>query len=419
VVDPSAPGPNRFPTLEAACAAAATGDVIELRYNDRAQEPPLAIRNLKLTIRAADGYQPVVVFRSAGLDPVKYPRAMLSLSGAQLTLVNVALEFEVPREVASGQWSLFEIRQAELVRLEKCSLTIRNNSDQLGAYHPDVAFFRVKSGPLAGSLIDSEAGAPPRRATLALVDCILRGEAVALRAQDPWPIQFSWENGLLLTTEQLLAADGGERTPSPGESIQLDLQHVTAVVRGGLCRFNQSPSGPRLLNTQVTCANSILVGGPTTSLVEHTNVPASESGRPGFAWNGDRNFYEGFASFWTIRRAGDATAPAEVMSFDAWRALWGQRENLPSVNRVQWLRAPAADRPVHALDPSDYALNSAAASANPALGAASDGRDAGCLIDRRLPQLPSSPPLPAAADKPAAIDSRGPQPKPESNQPKP
>ena len=348
VVDPSGQGPNRFASLEAACAAAATGDAIELRYNGRAQEAPLAIRNLKLTVRAADGYQPVVVFRSAGPDPVKYPRAMLALSGAQLTLVNVAVELEIPREVASEQWSLFEIRQAEQVRLEKCSLTIRNNSDQLGAYHPDVAFFRVKSGP-RGQPHRRRGRRPPRRMTIALVDCILRGEAVVLRAPDQWPIQFSWENGLLLTTEQLLAADGGERTAASGESLQLDLQHLTAVVRGGLCRFNQGPSGPRLLSTQVTCANSILIGGPTAPLIEHAGVPASDAGRPGFAWNGDRNFYEGFTSFWTIRRAGDPTAAAEVMSFDAWQGGWGPRqENRPLVNRVQWLRLPAAERPVHA-----------------------------------------------------------------------
>ena len=106
-------------------------------------------------------------------------------------------------------------------------------------------------------------------------------------------------------------------------------------------------------------------------------------------------------------------AAPEVMSFDAWCAKWGSKgENLPLVNRVQWLRLPAADRPVHALGPSDYALSPAGASANPALGAASDSRDAGCLIDRRLPQLPSSPPLPAAADKPTTMDSRGAQPKP-------
>ena len=101
------------------------------------------------------------------------------------------------------------------------------------------------------------------------------------------------------------------------------------------------------------------------------------------------------------------------MSFDAWRGLWGAKgENLPSANRVQWSRPPTAERPIHALDASDYALHTAGATANPAVGAANDGRDAGCLAERRLPQLPNSPPSPSAADKPVAIEPRGAQPKP-------
>jgi serine/threonine-protein kinase len=401
VVDPTGSGANKYPTLAAACAAAATGDVIELRFNGPRQEAPLALRNLKLTIRAAEGCQPVVVFRPADLDPMTRPRAMLGLSGSRLTLVNVALALEIPHEAASDQWSLLESRPAEMIRLEKCSLSISNTSAQLGAYHPDVAFFRVRAGPGAGSLTAGEATAAPQRMTIALVDCVLRGEAVAVRAQDLWPIQFSWENGLLVTTERFLVADGGERTPLPGENIQIVLQHLSAVVRGGLCRFTQSASAPRLLNTEVDCRNSILVGSLAAPLVEHIDASTTEAARQAFAWNGDRNFYEGFGSFWNLRASGAAT-PAEAMSFDAWRDYWGtQRENVPNWRRVQWKQLPAADRPLPSHLPADYALSPSAASANPAIGAASDGRDAGCLFDRLPPLTWPAQASPASGQSPS------------------
>ena len=334
---------------------------------------------------------------------------MFTLSGAQLTLVNVAVEFEVRREIASDRWSLFEIRQAESVRLEKCSLTVRNASDQGGTYHPDAAFFRFRSGPGTINPAAGDSGTTPRRVSVSLVDCILRGEAVVLRVHDQVPLQFSWENGLLVTTERLLVVDGGERLPASSESVQLDLKHLTAVVRSGLCRFNQTVSGPRLLATQVTCANSILIGGSAAPLIEHADVPAAEPGGAPFAWNGDRNFYEGFASYWTVRRAGESGGAAEAMSFDAWRTQWGpQRENLPSANRVRWLRPPPAERPVHTHVLSDYGLDPSSTPANPALHAASDGSNAGFLTDRRLPALPTAPESVSSLPQPSRGERRVP-----------
>jgi hypothetical protein len=238
--------------------------------------------------------------------------------------------------------------------------------------------------------------------TIALNDCVLRGEGAVLRAHDLWPAEFSWENGLLVTTERLLAADGGERVPAAGDSIRVGLQHVTAIVRGGLCRFSQGGSGSRLLNTRVDCRNSILVGVPAAPLIEHVDAPAADTARQGFAWNGDRNFYEGFGSFWSVRVAG-ASTPPETMSFEAWRDYWGaERESVPSWKRAQWRQLPPADRPVPAHLPSDYALNFSTTGTNPAIGAALDGRDVGCLFDR-LPGLaaPLQPaPTPPSSTQP-------------------
>ena len=97
------------------------------------------------------------------------------------------------------------------------------------------------------------------------------------------------------------------------------------------------------------------------------------------------------------------------MSFDAWREYWTtQRENMPGWRPVQWKQLPAADRPVSSQQLSDYALNASTASTNPALGAASDRRDAGCLFDRLAtlslpsPPAPAPPPLPPTDSTPVS-----------------
>jgi hypothetical protein len=245
-----------------------------------------------------------------------------------------------------------------------------------------------------------------------LVDCVLRGEAVALSAHDQLPVRFSWDNGLLVTSERLVVAVGGERTASPGENIQISIAHLTALVRGGLCRFAPGESGPRQLSAQVDCRNSILIGGPAAPLVEHAGGADVDAARQGFAWNGERNFYEGFGSFWTIRPAG---ASAETMLLDAWREHWGtQRENAPDGGRVQWKQFPPAERPIPSHVPADYVLSPAGTSVNPAIGAANDGRDVGCLLDR-LPAFEASPPPALASPPPSSTgEATGPSPDPDT-----
>ena len=141
--------------------------------------------------------------------------------------------------------------------------------------------------------------------------------------------------------------------------------------------------------------NSILAGSPGGPLVEQTGVEAGPAFRERLAWSGDRNFYEGFAVFWGVRR-NDPEAPYEAMLFDGWKSYWGsQRENLPATNVIRW-KQPPAEKPFHAHSADDYALARPVGdvSLNPAVGAASDNGDAGFQLDR-LPQSASAPQTPA------------------------
>ena len=106
-------------------------------------------------------------------------------------------------------------------------------------------------------------------------------------------------------------------------------------------------------------------------------------------WNGDRDCYEGFEVFWSIRRLNSETPPNR-MAFDAWKAHWGsEHENLSRSGRVGWRKLPEADRPLHRVVPDDFLLNEKLTS-NPALGTASDGLNLGFQVDR-LPSLPAEP----------------------------
>ena len=225
--------------------------------------------------------------------------------------------------------------------------------------------------------------APIPAATIELIDCIARGEAVLLRAEDLQPVRLAWDNGLLATTERLLSATGHARTPPSGQALQVELRHLTAVVRSGLCRIAGSQTAPHLLPLQFTCADSILMGGAGSTLIEQVGEGDVDDFRRQITWNGDRNCYDGFEVFWSIRRL-DSETPPDQMNFEAWKTHWGsEHENLCRFGRVDWRKLPAADRPLDRATPADYALNEKSA-ANPAVGTASDGRDIG-MEAARLP----------------------------------
>jgi hypothetical protein len=312
---------------------------------------------------------------------------MISLAGGQLTLINVALEFDLSRDVPADSWALFETRHAEVLRLENCWLTIHNAATPTTAFHQDVAFFDVKS-PLGteGMLIGTSM--PSQSASLELKNCVVRGEAALVRANDVQPFQLQWENGLLATTERLLASEGGQFAPREYGTMQVDLRHVTAYVGGGLCRLATRDDEPYQLDADIRCLDSILIGSGTAPLIEHVGVDLGPGFQERLEWNGDRNFYESFTVFWKIGHAG---AFDEVRAFNRreWQDYWGSEHENAAGGRVVWRQLPDAARAPHTHVPADYAL--AAESDNPGRGAASDGHDAGMRSDL----LPPPPPAPA------------------------
>lgn len=386
VVTDQPKGEREFASLSAACAMANSGDVIELRYNGFREERPVTLANVRITIHAGAGYTPGVRFRPSEMDPVRYRRSMFALSGGRLQWMQVDVQLELPREVSAENWSLFDLQGGQTLRMEHCRLTIRNASDQLGAYHPNVAFFRVRAPMEAGAGLTPVPAEQP--ASVELVNTVVRGEAAIVHAEELQPLRLLCENGLLATSEQLLVADGSPLAQPAGDLVELELRHVTLGAARGMCLCSTSPAAPHPRRVQVFCADSILVGGAGTALIEHAGLDREAAARQGFSWNGDRNFYESWSVFWRVRESAADSVPLD-WSFEQWRAHWGiEGENLPVRAQVGWQKGSPPEGPFHLRTPADYQLR--ADSANPACGAASDDRDAGLLSERLDPFLRDS-----------------------------
>jgi serine/threonine-protein kinase len=358
-------GPQRYRTLAEACQAAKSGDVIELRYNGRREEVPISLSDLRLSIRSKENYQPVIVFKPSDTDPYNFPHNMFQLagSGSALTLVNVAIELEMPGGDPSENWSLFEAQMIESLTLEKCLLTIKNASknalNEFGAYHDKVSFIQLKSAPGADAMMPNGmmAVSPTE---IRLEDCAARGEAVFLRNDDAQPARLLWKNGLLISSEWLLSAGGATNMPASSggaaSKLRVELSHLTAVTGQGLCRMWNTYSSPGLLDLDIRCTDSVLLTpSETASLIEQSCDEQPDASQRRIRWVGDRNVYGGYNSFWRIGKANSGAAPT-AMPFEEWTAYWPD-EVQPSMAPITWTRLPRASSPPHARTAGDYAID--------------------------------------------------------------
>ena len=204
----------------------------------------------------------------------------------------------------------------------------------------------------------------------------MRGEATTVRSNQAQPIQLSWENGLLATTERFLTAGGVPSDPKPQGQIQIELRHVTALVRSGFCRLLNSLDSPQQLRLEIAASDCIFICDPASAFVEQSGSDDPEDFRRRISWNGDRNFYERLTTYWRIGAPGSEVAVQ--MNLHDWQTFWGEKKISRSRDRSSgrpFRRPRVRCRPDV---PGDFALR---AGENPARGAASDGRDAGFQAD--------------------------------------
>ncbi|HTU27524.1 MAG TPA: hypothetical protein VMF30_19095, partial [Pirellulales bacterium] len=364
-----------FASLQAAVSAAASGDVVELDFDGRHEERPLELANKDLTLRAAEGRRPVLVFRPSDADVVGYSRSMMIVAGGSLVLSGLEIELEMPRKISADSWALFEIRRAERLRLERTTLTIRNGGMHQTPLHSAVAFFDLKTPPGSDTMAVGST-VPP---LVELVDCVVRGEAACLRTNELEPVRLDWSNGLLATSESLLLARAsGGRSRASG-SVEIELRRVTAIVHNGLARVSNNEDAPYLMDTTIRCTASVVVADPGAPLVEERGVDTAGQFRDRFAWSASHSDFEGLdLVVWRIVHM--PSGETFDMDFATWHDYWGAEHEVDCRRgALPWMAKAAAKKRLSELSPADLVGPSDAVEAT--------GADVGG--DRALLPIPS------------------------------
>ncbi|MEE3370163.1 MAG: serine/threonine-protein kinase [Planctomycetota bacterium] len=313
------------------------------------------ISQSELTIRAAPGYRPLLLFHSPrGETRDSKDPAMIQVIGGKLTWEGVHFLFQLPMDQADTQDSatLFSLEDVDSLALKSCTLTIENALRSGVSRHQNVAFFvvvparqRPPQGPGESSLTAAN--------RIWLEDCLVRGEATLIRTDETVPYLLRWNNGLLVTSERLFWSDGAAQRPDGQWKIRIELDRVTALMARGMGRVEVGADGASLPEVEIACSRCILTPGDaeneSVALLEYLGIRRIESARQRLRVEGTGNRYGVFQNRWVIDSAAEESRDYPLVpNGENWYQEVGAQQG------IDWSNFQGAGRPHHQALPQDY-----------------------------------------------------------------
>jgi serine/threonine-protein kinase len=355
IVRPSATGdePHVKRSLQTALQEAADStdvSTIELQF-DQLVVDPLTIhlhddRDV-LTIRAGNGFNPLLVFRPEAAS-VAAERRMLNLIDGRIHFSGVHFRAELPGDAMADGWSLFHLNHMNEVRLARCTMTVHNQS-----FSP-AAFFEIH-GPRGGGMARADGGSSgDHTPKIRLDSCVARGQATLVRAIEGLPFWLTWFQGLLTTTDYL-AEVSGRSDRSKGEAIRIALRHVTASMDAGMVRLGVRESAPLMFDVGIDSSNCVFVHDTTNPLIGYYNIADPIQVARRFEFSGSDNFYDFTEIRWRIIPADEM---GEILEF-----LWEDKEPSWYLEKraerglLRWRSPLPGSRTAHLHTPSQYLLD--------------------------------------------------------------
>jgi serine/threonine-protein kinase len=389
VVDPLG-GERVYKTIQDALEAAASdsASIIELRYNGRRREEPFKINGIRVTLRPAEGFKPIVVLAPKEIPTQGFRTQLISVAGGSLSLVDLDLELRIP--AGGDSWSLFHVQNAEKLSLTGCTATLEN------PYGQNAALVEVGSVSASGASLTTTSGdLPPGPIELDIRDSFLRAEADLVLVREPQAVRLNLANDVVASTGALLHVRGGTQSRS-GEYLELRAEHVSARSDGGLVLLEATESAQSLIALRMTTSNNIFRtqslspdDSPLIKIVGPRDVVSLGELVQDDRSVGVNNFYEGYQVFREIRSdTGNMfmmSSGKSTWEFEAWQSSRGSQESQPRQNQVRWAVAPGVVSPAE-VTLRDWAL---ADRPNPALDGTSDGAPAGANLEE-IPEPPAN-----------------------------
>ena len=377
------------PTLEAACAAANDGDIIEVRTSGTLPErirKPILIKGKKLAIRAAEDSRPWLEYVADVDDGSAQQTRLMELVDASIDLINLDIRFDTATQFgAETDWAVISLQGSGQVRLDRVSITVENLGN-VDCSAIELLEASVRSPVDMGM---KRTSAEPRpEFSIEVVNSLIRGGCDFITSHHTSPGRINLERSAIVVEGAAFASTGNLELLDESARVELRMVHVTAVT-DSLIRLDAGSTPRDLLPIDVSTArDNIFATNTSNPLVAIHGAVSADRYEQLLQFNGQRNFYYGYEMFWS----GDA---AEFISrdFEMWKRTWTQssRQEVGAQNggfdwSGMWDRMEAS-----AVSPADLMLDDEALGNNPAISGATDGTNVGAPLQAS----PTPPSLPA------------------------
>jgi protein kinase-like protein len=338
---------------DAAALAAERGVTeIELRYNGVQEESPLELPHVRLTVRAASGYRPAIVFRPASTS---INRQMLRIAGgnsAHVAFEGVDLRMDLAADLLADGWSLFAIGTGQSLDLKDCVLTVDDGDMMRAADRDQVSMIAVQRRRSSDTMTMADPQlAMGQQAHINMERVFARGEASLVNVIDETPLTLRWNQGLLVSSKHLIETGGSAAEPQYYEQIVLDLDFVTACCRQGLYsvhRGNGKSHQFRIVSYADQCVFVSDAGAPLFEIIGLATPPDNHE----LQSTGEGNRFSPADMPFLFVRTNPMAEPQVFKLGRNWSSETRSQAGVP------WLHPPSFDQPPHAAAKNGYLIDS-------------------------------------------------------------
>lgn len=322
-----------FKTLNAACAAADDGSIIELGFTGVRKEAPIRINNKRVRIRAAKNRKPILHFESIEEPAEGFQTHMIQVGNGSLELFELGIIVDV-KDLVSDSWAIFSLKNAHDIRLHQVTITCSNTTSQ------QVTLFEMNEPINQGLNDDSMMGKRPVKEStfVEVVNSILRCDGHAFSIRETAPLRLELTNSTFMIAQSLIELLGCNNKPIEGDHLELVLNHSTFVLGKGLATIDSGTIPRELIPLHVSARNNVFFSRTDAPFVlMKGNTNENDFRQKLLAWRGSNNYYDRFETYWTIQSQQGTTRTLSLDALD-WKDIWGLSSDANSYQiKIPWI----------------------------------------------------------------------------------
>ena len=382
---------KKYRTLEAACSEVQNGSTIELHFNGRRRERSLRISKKEITLRAAEGFQPVIEFVPVNIPAEGFQTQMIKLTAGPVNLNNLNLQLTISKDVDvdDGHIALICIQGQAKIRLQRVVIRVQNSSQS------SATIFSLAAGP--SPMLDKikmiKKGMDREPLKFEITDCFFHGAGDLFVVKQNHPGEFSIKNSAVALDGSFLHVLGGIESPPDKGHLELEMEHASCLLGHSFVKMDSGRLPRELLPVHVSSARNNIFstksGSPLIAMMGNIN---DSDFRKMLYWSGQNNYYDKIETFWTF------PSGQHPLDFEKWKQEWGPDEELGTRNEGIIWKNPDVKNSFSPLAPEDLTRQSA----DPAT--ATDGTDVGADL-KTLPRFPLTV-VPKPESRPPILDPK-------------